>query len=319
MYLPLLLLFLSLSVSNAAVSVSYIDALNSWWPPAAIAAGIGVPGYAHNSSYNVINLSFWLTAGCADVALVWADAFKYVSSDNPWGGSTQAVQAAWLQLYHKRGIKVLVSAFGSTEFPTSSGVDPVKCGTDLANFVKTNQLDGVDLDWEDNAAMEAGKGEAWLISITKTLRNLLPKSQGYIISHAPQAPYFMGTSKYPNGGYLTIDKAVGDMIDFYNIQFYNQGTSTYDTYNTLFKESNGWATGTSVEELVAKGIPLSRIVIGKPVTTGDADNTGYVQVDTLQGIFRTGRGSGWSSGFMGWQYKSDTDGSWSDKLASAFE
>jgi len=184
---------------------------------------------------------------------------------------------------------------------------------------KKNQLDGVDLDWEDNAAMEAGKGEAWLISITKTLRNLLPKSQGYIISHAPQAPYFMGTSKYPSGGYLTVDKEVGNMIDFYNIQYYNQGTSAYDTETTLFKKSDGWATGTSVGELVSKGIPLSRIVVGKPVTTGDAANTGYVQVDTLEGIFRSARGTGWGTGFMGWQYKSDTDGSWSDKLASAFE
>jgi len=311
----ILITLLSLS-SSAPNKVIYIDALNSWWPPTAIAAGLGVPGYAHNSSYNVINLAFWLTSAPADAAIVWANAYTYVSPDNPWGSSTKAVQAAWLERYHGKGIKVLISAFGATEFPTSSGVDPVKCGTDLANFVKLNQLDGVDLDWEDNSAMEAGTGEAWLIAITKTLRQLLPKP--YIITHAPQAPYFMGAPKYKNGGYLTVDKEVGNLIDHYNVQFYNQAQSTYDTYASLFQTANGWATGTSVTEMVAKGIPSSKIVVGKPVTTGDAANTGYVPVDALRQMFVQGKGVQWSAGFMGWQYKSDTDGSWSDKLSSAF-
>jgi len=304
-------------VQSAPRASIYIDGLNSWWPPTAIAASMGVPGYAHNSSYNVINLAFWLNSGSADAALVWGNVYTYVSSDNPWGGSNQAVQRAWLERYHSAGVKVLVSAFGATEFPTSAGVDPVKCGTDLANWVKQNQLDGVDLDWEDNSAMEQGTGEEWLITITKTLRQLLPREQGYIISHAPQAPYFMGAPKYPKGGYLTVDKAVGNMIDYYNVQFYNQVSSSYDSYATLFEKSNGWATGTSVKEIMAKGIPASRILVGKPVTSGDASNTGYVPVNNLAQIFSTAKGSGWASGFMGWQYKSDSDGSWGAKLASA--
>jgi len=295
-------------------AVIYIDALTSWWPPTAIAAGLGIPGYAHNSSYNVINLAFWMDSCPADAATVWANAYTYVSSDNPWGKSNSEVQQAWRQKYNSAGIKILVSAFGSTEFPTSGGVDPVACGNKLADFVKANNLDGVDLDWEDNAAMEAGKGEAWLISITKTLRAALPKSEGYIISHAPQAPYFMGAPKYPNGGYLTIDKAVGDLIDFYNIQFYNQDTSTYDSYETLFQTANGWATGTAVHELMSKGIPASRILVGKPITSGDGTNTGYVPVNNLASIFSQAKGNGWNSGFMGWQYIHDSDGSWSDRL-----
>jgi len=48
-------------------------------------------------------------------------------------------------------------------------------------------LDGVDIDWEDNSAMEAGKGEDWLISFQTKLRQLLPN---HVISHAPQGPYF---------------------------------------------------------------------------------------------------------------------------------
>uniref|UniRef100_A0A6B2LAJ2 chitinase n=1 Tax=Arcella intermedia TaxID=1963864 RepID=A0A6B2LAJ2_9EUKA len=299
--------------------VVYNDQLNSWWPPTAIAAGLGVPTYAHNSSYNIFNLAFWLTTGPADTALVWSNALTYVSSDNPWGSTTTAVQAAWLNLYHKNGIKLMVSAFGATEFPTSAGVDPVQCGHDLANFVINNQLDGVDLDWEDNAAMEAGTGEQWLINITRTLRQLLPKEKGYIISHAPQAPYFMGTSKYPKGGYLTVHKAVGDLIDFYNIQFYNQGNSQYSSFETLFVSSDGWASQTSVGEMITNGIAPNKIVVGKPISRGDVVNTGFVPVDSLAQFLQQGRGKGWNAGFMGWQYKSDSDGSWSQTLSKAFQ
>jgi hypothetical protein len=51
-----------------------------------------------------------------------------------------------------------VSAFGGTEEPTSANIDPVCCATELAKFVIQNNFDGVDVDWEDNAAMNSGKG-----------------------------------------------------------------------------------------------------------------------------------------------------------------
>lgn len=81
----------------------------------------------------------------------------------------------------------MVSAFGATEFPTTAGQDPIQCAKSLGDFILNNNLDGVDVDWEDNTAMEAGTGEAWLITFTTQLRSLLPN---YTISHAPQAPYF---------------------------------------------------------------------------------------------------------------------------------
>lgn len=62
--------------------------------------------------------------------------------------------------------------------------------------------------------MNAGTGEAWLIACTNQLRKQLPSP--YIISHAPQAPYFMGPPRYPGGGYQKVDKETD--IDFYNVQ-----------------------------------------------------------------------------------------------------
>jgi len=55
----------------------------------------------------------------------------------------------------------------------------------------------------------------------------------HIITHAPQAPYFC-KDFYKNRAYYTVHKEVGDTIDFYNMQFYNQGNNRYDTYQTLF-------------------------------------------------------------------------------------
>jgi chitinase len=186
-----------------------------------------------------------------------------------------------ISAYHSAGIKLLVSAFGATEFPTSAGLDANTTCTELANFALANNLDGVDLDWEDSTAFENGSGEAWLITCTKAIRAILPQGK-YILSHAPQAPYFtINPKQYPNGAYIKIHKEVGSMIDYYNVQFYNQGSSTYDTYTSLFVTANGWATQTSVKEMIANGIEGSKIIIGKPVTTGDATNTGYVSATNL--------------------------------------
>ena len=41
----------------------------------------------------------------------------------------------------------------------------------------------------------------------------------------------------------------------------NQGTSAHSTYPMLFETSDGWAT---VSEIANKGIPMSKIVVGKP-------------------------------------------------------
>jgi GH18 family chitinase len=55
--------------------------------------------------------------------------------------------------------KILISAFGATEFPTTEGRDAIKVARDLAKFCIDNKFDGVDIDWEDNGAMEIGTGE----------------------------------------------------------------------------------------------------------------------------------------------------------------
>ena len=54
----------------------------------------------------------------------------------------------------------------------------------------------------------------------------------HIVTHCPQAPYFK-QEFYKHGAYITVDKAVGDLINFYIIQFYNQGDCKYNTFENL--------------------------------------------------------------------------------------
>ena len=91
-----------------------------------------------------------------------------------------------------------------------------------------------------------------------------------IIGHAPQAPYFQGAPFQPGGGYVTVHANVGSAIDWYAVQFYNQGSSTYDTEQTLVFESNGFAQGTALEQIIAKGVSAAQLWVGKPATPGDA-------------------------------------------------
>lgn len=221
------------------VRLTYINKLKQWWPPSAIASSMGVPDYS-NHSYNYVALSFWTYAGCVDVAKVWESPSKFMGTESEFGKTDTDIRASLKKLYNKKGVKVLVSAFGSEQRPTN--LDPVAVATKLADFVVDNELDGCDIDYEDNDAMEAGKAEAWLITFTKKLREMMPSK---IITHAPQAPYFK-SEYYRKGGYITIHREVGKMIDFYNVQFYNQGNTQYNTYNELFIKATGTFSGTSL-------------------------------------------------------------------------
>lgn len=165
--------------------------------------------------------------------------------------------------------------------------------------------------------MDSGAGVDWLITCTNTLRSLLPASKGYIITHAPQAPYFM--SSYAQGGYLTVDKQAGDAINWYNVQFYNQGSSEYETYETLFVSSDGWATNTAVLQMQSSGISLDKIVVGKPVTQAGVDNTGYDTLSELSSIISQALSeTSWNTGIMGWEYSLDYNGTWVDTLYPLF-
>ena len=274
-------------------------------------------------------MAFWLpnpdgTSNPVDVATVWDNPEKFFDvSNSDFGSSGSEIRNSLLREYHKNGVKILISAFGATSYPTTEGIPATACGENLAQYVIDMKLDGVDLDYEDNGAMEQGEAVPWLIAMTEAmLMKFKATGKKYIITHAPQAPYFMN-GKYPKNyvdfhkSLLSDGSTVGDHIDSYLVQFYNQGSSTYSTYESLFKWSDGWSSGTSVKEIANKGIPISKIVMGKPITEKDVVNSGYVCPDQLAGFIQTARqpGNVWANdgdigGVMGWKFQSDRNGEW---------
>ncbi|KIL69269.1 glycoside hydrolase family 18 protein [Amanita muscaria Koide BX008] len=251
--------------------------------------------------FNTFNLGFLLLEGAWDNAQLWTTL-------------TPDERSSVKSQYAAAGIKLLVSAFGSTDLPTTSGADPIATANKFAGWVKTNQLDGIDIDYEDLNAFEKGDGSAenWLIAFTQQLRLQLPAGQ-YLITHAPVAPWFQ-PDRWGGGGYLKIHASVGHLIDWYNIQFYNQGPTEYITCPSLLTTSSSSWPNTTVFQIAAHGVPLSKIVIGKPATPADASN-GFMDPMTLASCLAQGKDKGWTGGAMVWQYP-HADSGWITEVRS---
>ncbi|KAG1860708.1 glycoside hydrolase family 18 protein [Suillus subalutaceus] len=265
-----------------------------------ISGETGPPAVSEVTGYNVFALSFWLISGPADQAEEWT------LIDN-------ATRASYLTSYHDAGISLIVSAFGSTDAPTTEGYDPTTIANDLAAFVLEYDLDGVDIDYEDFNAMNAenGSAETWLTTFTEALRAQLPQGQ-YILTHAPVAPWF--STSYTSGAYLTVNKNVGSLIDWASekitgifcelirhLTFYNQGTTEYTTCTGLLTESSTTWPDTSLFQIAAAGVSLDKLVIGKPATTADATN-GYMNTTLLAQCVDTAYQQGWDAGVMVWEF-----------------
>ncbi|KAJ4469520.1 glycoside hydrolase [Lentinula aciculospora] len=255
----------------------------------------GPPPVSEVEGFNVFALSFLLVNGAFDKAEEWTQL-------------TSAQRATIKAQYAAAGIKLIVSVFGSTDAPTSNGADPIATADSMAAWVIQYGLDGVDVDYEDFDAINAGDGkaEAWLVSFTRQLRVKLPQGQ-YLLTHAPVAPWF-SPGKFGGGAYLTVDSTVGGLIDWYNLQFYNQGSNEYTTCTGLLTNSSSTWPKSALFQIAASGVPLDKLVIGKPATTSDASD-GFMSTSTLASCLNTAKISGWNAGAMVWEFP-DANSSW---------
>lgn len=253
------------------------------------------------TGYNALIASFWLSTN--EPAYKLQEFTSLSASTREW----------MINDWHSKNISFFVSAFGDGDNPTSGGKNPVTVADELAAFVKEYGFDGVDIDWEDFAALAeganaaSGKAETWLIDFTKELRAQLPKGE-YYITHAPVAPWFTtNTTRYPQGAYRAVQKQVGDLIDWYNVQFYNQG-SDYITCPSLLTQSAAHEFfNTSLFEIANPanaGVDLDKLVIGKPTVAGDATN-GFLNLTTLSGCLKQAQAKNWDAGVFLWEYHPD--------------
>ncbi|THU79121.1 glycoside hydrolase, partial [Dendrothele bispora CBS 962.96] len=214
--------------------------------------------------------------------------------------------------YNEAGVKIIVSAFGggSQEMSVTSAVkDPAGLAKKIGDWVKANNLDGIDVDYEDFDALNDGSGVPWVVSFQKALRNALPSPQ-YVISHTRTYSRML----CGKGPYSDIHKQVGDSIDWYNAQFYNAGPDEYTTCDSLLNKSSSQYPGTSLFEIIKSGVPQNKVVLGKPATTKDAQQ-GNMDANVLAGCLKTAKDNKWSGGVMGWEYP-DADSKWISTVRS---
>ncbi|EIM84114.1 chitinase, partial [Stereum hirsutum FP-91666 SS1] len=252
------------------------------------------PTVSEITGFNVFAMGFLLSTGGADQVQEWE--------------SLSASQRSTIKSqYNAAGIALVASAFGATDKPTSAGESATSLGASMGQWVLDNGVDGLDIDYEDLDAFNAGNGNAenWLISFTQTVRSKLPVGQ-YIVTHAPLAPWF-APNKWGGGGYLKVHQSVGSQIDWYNIQFYNQG-SDYTTCDGLVTASSSTYPETAILQIAANAVPSDKLVMGKPATTADA-STGYIDPATLATCVAQAKNAGWNGGVMVWQYP-DATASW---------
>ncbi|KAF7356593.1 Glycoside hydrolase family 18 protein [Mycena venus] len=136
--------------------------------------------------------------------------------------------------YAAAGIKLLVSAFGSSDVSTSSGVNPNVMATTMANWVVQFDLTGIDVDYEmerrrrGSSALQLNFAPSFLkasISSLMLVRILYLCDNILGTERCPSAvtPWFSRINGEV-GGYLKVHQSVGNLIDWFKVQFYDQGT-----------------------------------------------------------------------------------------------
>jgi hypothetical protein len=165
------------------------------------------------------------------------------------------------------------------------------------------------VDWEDFRALGKNNGhaEAWLTNLTLALRAQLP-NDSYFLTHAPVAPWFTTSeSTYPHGAYraLAQNPLTNASIDWFNIQYYNQGDMYASCEELIFQSPGGAFPHTSVSEIHNKtGVAMDKLVIGKPARYPDVfKGEGYMSpADEAACLERAQKEVGWGAGGMFWEF-----------------
>lgn len=142
---------------------------------------------------------------------------KYAVAE--WSNTSN--RAAILEKLHNGNTLLLASLGGAAaSHSIYSKYDPVAFGRRAAKYVVDLGLDGLDVDLEGWGNDPSGAN--FLKNVTRGAFDYFKKvshDKKFAITHAPEMPDFWHRTLYTK---VMADRATFDMIDFCNVQFYNQ-------------------------------------------------------------------------------------------------
>jgi Glycosyl hydrolases family 18 len=263
---------------------------------------------AASAGFNLIILAFWMGPG------VGADPYSALWY---WQQLSQGARNAAITFVHNLGARVMLSAGGAgyTAYPHDGAA---AFGQGAANLALGLGLDGVDFDMENltNAfgtpsGLDKAQTIQWLTDATSAAASILGGSR--IVTHAPQAPYFNQEFAY---GYLQFMLQSTSNQIYAAVQYYNQGGAApggaYGTYDEQFIANPNYHPGTAIAELVAAGLPVEKLIIGRLTQPGDGDPNTWISPSTLGQWFAEAatdpQTNNWMTGFSTWQWHQNGDG-----------
>jgi len=103
---------------------------------------------------------------------------------------------------------------------------------------------------------------------------------------------------FPLMGVLTLEPSSTTVsrslpFDSHEIIIFAEGTTEYTDCNGLLSTSSDVWPQSALFQIAANGIPISKLVIGKPATGSDATN-GFVPTSTLAQCVQQAKNRGWS-------------------------
>lgn len=249
-----------------------------------------------DACFNVIMLSFYMGT----------NGSKPVDALLTWQQMTPAARQEISDYAHSKGAVIMMALGGATDHiePLVENHQGAEYARPACQFVLDYNLDGIDFDIElepqNSGPFKDHSMQSFIYDGSMECRRTFGNSK--LISHAPQAPY-MGDWAGSDYGYTQVFKYYPDLIDFLNIQFYNQGSDVYSTYENTYVKGDGWTSNSAIFEMIDNGIPAEKLVHGRPVGPAGYANSGYVDPNTLhEWGCRAYRERGITAGFMTWMY-----------------
>lgn len=231
----------------------------------------------------------------------------YLDTVNAWMCLSESERTNIINSMNSKGMKLMLSFGGANTFKIGGADSILSSPTysnslilaqELVNHCKLYKYHGIDLDIEHFPTIyeyaDTDKLVAYFGQLSQQIKEQSSSIIGYpiIVSHAPQSPYFNGPTDSSQSlyGYVysKIEKQYGWYIDFYNIQYYNQGIGLYENYETIFY--NDTSFNASVNQLIYGGdinsnyayVDPAKIVVGKVSNYNEGNSGGYVQLYNSQ-------------------------------------